>query len=342
MDFKALQIAQLIEGEIIGDENREVNGFANIDKAGARHLSFLGNPKYLPQLKESNAGVVIITESFDFEPKEGVTYIKVKEAYESITQLLVFYDAQKPEKQGIEQPSFIADSAKVGENPYIGAFAYIGENVKIGHNVKIYPHTYIGDNSTIGDNTILYSGVKIYSETSIGKECIIHANSVIGGDGFGFKPNEKGELEKVPQIGHVIIEDNVELGSSCTIDRGTMGATIIKSGTKLDNQIQVAHNVEIGCHNAIASQTGIAGSTKIGNHNMIGGQVGIAGHLTMGSQLQIQAQSGINRNIKDGEKLFGTPAMDAMKFRKSYIHFRNLPEIEKRLQEVEKKITKQK
>ena len=336
MDFTAEQIAQLINGEIIGDPQRAVNNFANIDVAEKNNLTFLGNPKYICFLKKSNAGVIIISEQFKFEQAEDKTFIVVPDAYEAITNLLTYYARLVNAKTGRENPIFVSDSATIGEGEYIGAFAYIGENVKLGNNVKIYPHVYIGDNVEIGDDTIINTGVKIYNDCKIGKNCIVHASSVIGSDGFGFKPNEKGEFIKIPQIGNVIIEDDVEIGSCCTIDRGTMGATIIRKGTKLDNQIQVAHNVEIGEHNVIAAQSGIAGSTKIGCHNMVGGQVGIAGHLTIGSKNQFQAQSGVNRNVKDNQQLYGSPAIDAMNYRKSYIHFKNLSKLVKRIDEIEK------
>uniref|UniRef100_UPI0039A51708 UDP-3-O-(3-hydroxymyristoyl)glucosamine N-acyltransferase n=1 Tax=Ornithobacterium rhinotracheale TaxID=28251 RepID=UPI0039A51708 len=337
MEFKAGQIAEFIHGKIVGNPEREVSRFANIDTAGEKDLSFLGNPKYAHFLKESKAGVIIISQNFEFEEDENKTFIIVPEAYEAITQLLTIYDQYRNAKSGRENPHFIDDSASIGENEYIGAFAYIGKNAQIGKNVKIYPHAYVGDNVSIGDNTIINSGVKIYHECQIGANCIIHAGSIIGSDGFGFKPNEKGEFIKVPQIGNVIIEDCVEIGACCTIDRGTMGATIIRKGTKLDNQIQVAHNVEIGEHNVIASQTGIAGSTKIGNHNMIGGQVGIVGHIKIGNQNQIQAQSGVNRTVKDGEKLYGSPAIDAQQFRKSYVYFKKLNQIVEKINHLEKK-----
>ncbi|MBV7440212.1 UDP-3-O-(3-hydroxymyristoyl)glucosamine N-acyltransferase [Weeksellaceae bacterium TAE3-ERU29] len=336
MDFTAEQIAQLINGEIIGDPQRAVNNFANIDVAEKNDLTFLGNPKYIGFLKDSKAGVVIISKQFEFKKAEDKTFIVVSDAYEAITSLLTYYSQLINAKSGRENPIFISDSATIGEGEYIGAFAYIGENVKLGNNVKVYPHVYIGDNVEVGDDTVINTGVKIYNDCKIGKNCIIHASSVIGSDGFGFNPNEKGEFIKVPQIGNVIIEDDVEIGACCTIDRGTMGATIIRKGTKLDNQIQVAHNVEIGEHNVIAAQTGIAGSTKIGKYNMIGGQVGVAGHLTIGDKNQIQAQSGINKNVKNGEQLYGSPAIDAMNYRKSYIHFKRLNELVKKIDEIQK------
>ena len=242
-------------------------------------------------------------------------------------------------KTGIEQPVFISESANYGENIYIGAFAYISDNVKIGDNVKIYPNVYIGDNVIIANNVTLFSGAKIYSDTQIGNNCVIHSSAILGADGFGFSPNEKGEFIKVPQTGNVIIEDNVDIGAATSIDRATLGSTIIRKGVKLDNQIQIAHNVEIGKNTVIAAQTGIAGSTKIGENCMIGGQVGIAGHLSIGNNVRIQAQSGIGRNVKDNETLQGSPSFTYNDYNKSYVHFKNLPKIIHRLTTIEKNIT---
>jgi len=241
-------------------------------------------------------------------------------------------------KTGIEQPVFISESASYGDNIYIGAFAYLGENVKIGNNVKIYPNVYIGDNVSIGNGVTLFSGAKIYSDTVIGNNCVIHSGAIIGADGFGFTPNEKGEFTKVPQTGNVIIEDNVDIGAATTIDRATLGSTIIRKGVKIDNQIQIAHNVEIGKNTVIAAQTGIAGSTKIGESCLIGGQVGFAGHLTIGNNVRIQAQSGIGKNIKDGEAIQGSPSFGYSDYNKSYVHFKNLPKIVNRLNTLEKNI----
>ena len=242
-------------------------------------------------------------------------------------------------KTGIESPVFISKSAIYGENIYIGAFAYLGENIKIGNNTKIYPNVYIGDNVTIGDNVILFSGAKIYSDTLIGDNCVIHSSAILGADGFGFAPNEKGEFIKVPQTGNVIIEDNVDVGAATSIDRATLGSTIIRKGVKLDNHIQIAHNVEIGKNTVIAAQTGIAGSTKIGENCMIGGQVGIVGHITIGNNVKIQAQSGIGRNVKDNEILQGSPALPYSDYNKSYVHFKNLPKTMNRINILEKTIT---
>jgi UDP-3-O-[3-hydroxymyristoyl] glucosamine N-acyltransferase len=244
----------------------------------------------------------------------------------------------KMNKVGIEQPAFISDSATYGEQLYFGAFSYMGENVKIGDNVKVYPNAYIGDNVTIGNNVVIFAGAKIYSESVIGDNCVIHSGAIVGADGFGFAPNEKGEYQKVPQTGNVILEANVDIGAGTTIDRATLGSTVIRKGVKLDNQIQIAHNVEIGENTVIAAQTGIAGSTKIGKNCMIGGQVGIVGHITIGDNVRIQAQSGIGRNVKDGETLQGSPALNYGDYNKSYVYFKNLPKLAKQVNQIEKKI----
>ena len=253
-----------------------------------------------------------------------------------------FAEAQNTPKTGIEEPNFIHPSAKIGKDVYIGAFAYLGNNVSLGDNVKIYPNCYIGDNTVIGDNCVIFSGVKIYSETQIGNFCKIHSGCIIGSDGFGYAPNENGEYKAIPQIGNVIIEDYVEIGSSSTVDRATLGSTIIRQGVKLDNQIQIAHNVEVGQNTVIAAQTGIAGSTKIGKNCMIGGQVGFAGHLTIGDNVKIQGQSGITKSLKDGEKVQGTPAINYSDYNKSYVHFRNLPKIMASIDKMNKEINTQK
>lgn len=342
MEFKAAQIAEWIEGKTIGNENEAVSSFANIEEAGEGALTFLGNPKYVNYLSSTAASVVIVSKSLNIDSAKGKTFIVVDDAYAAITKLLKMYDSMQGQKTGIEQPSFVHDTATLGENIYLGAFAYVGENVKIGKNCTIYPQAYIGDNVEIGDNTTIYSGVKIYKNCQVGNHCIVHAGTVLGSDGFGFQPDEKGVFRKVPQIGNVVIKDYVELGACCTIDRATMGSTIIEQGVKLDNQIQVAHNVVVGKNTVIAAQTGIAGSTKLGEQNMIGGQVGIAGHLKTGKGVQIQAQSGVNKDIRDGEQLYGSPAMDAMNYRKSYVHFKNLPNLVKQLNNLNKKINTEK
>ncbi len=341
MKFKAQQIADILEGDLVGNPEEEVSNLSKIEDGKKGSLTFLSNPKYNSYLYSTNASIAIVNKSFILEKKVRTTLIKVDDAYKSFSKLLEFYNEVKNNKVGREQPHFIAASAKIGENEYIGAFAYIGENVHIGKNVKIYPNSYIGDNTEIGDNTTLFSGVKIYSETIIGKNCKIHSGAIIGSDGFGFVPDNEGEYKAIPQIGNVIIEDNVDIGSACTIDRATLGATIIRKGVKLDNQIQIAHNVEIGKNTVIAAQTGIAGSTKIGKNCVIGGQVGFAGHLTIGNNIQIQGQSGITKNLKDKAKVQGTPAIKYTDYSKSYVYFKNLPKLVTKINQLEKELKTQ-
>ena len=338
MKFTANQIAEILEGEIVGDALVEVSTLSKIEEGKEGSLTFLSNPKYTPYIYDTEASVVVVNKSFEPEKSVSATLLKVEDAYKAFTQLLEFYNQIKLSKTGIENPSFISKTAVVGENPYIGAFVYIGENVKLGDNVKIYPNSYIGDNVTIDDNSIVFSGVRIYSDTKIGKNCMINSGSVLGADGFGFVPNEEGVYKKVPQIGNVILEDNVDIGAATTIDRATLGSTIIRKGVKLDNHIQVAHNVDIGENTVIASQTGIAGSTKIGKGCQIGGQVGIVGHITIGDNVRIQAQSGIGRSLKDGETVQGSPALGYSDYNKSYVYFKNLPKIAKQIRELEKEL----
>jgi UDP-3-O-[3-hydroxymyristoyl] glucosamine N-acyltransferase len=266
------------------------------------------------------------------------TMIKVADAYLSFSKILEYYDQAKGSKTGIEQPSVISNNVKYGENLYLGSFSYIGSNVVLGNNVKIYPNSFIGDNVVIGNNVTIFAGTKIYSESELGNNCMIHSGTIIGSDGFGFAPNQDKTYSKIPQIGNVIIEDDVEIGACTTIDRATMGSTIIRKGVKLDNQIQIAHNVEVGENTVIAAQTAIAGSTKIGSNCVIGGQVGIAGHIRIGNNVRIQGQSGVGRNIKDGEILQGSPAFGYTDYFKSYVHFRNFPKIMKEFEDLKKQI----
>ena len=340
--FTAQQIADILEGTIIGDPEVEVSKISKIEEGEKGSLTFLSNPKYYPYLYTTSASVTIVDNGFKPEKKITTTLISVENAYEAFSKVLAFYNQVKDHKIGREAPYFISESAKIGVNEYIGAFSYIGENATIGENVKIYPNSYIGDNVFIGNNCVLFSGVKIYSETIIGNNCKIHSGTVIGSDGFGFAPNKNGSFKAIPQIGNVIVEDNVDIGSSCTIDRATMGSTIIREGVKLDNQIQVAHNVEIGKNTVIAAQSGIAGSTKVGENCMIGGQVGIAGHLTLGNNLKIQAQSGISKNLKNNLVVQGTPAYNYSDFNKSYVLFKNLPKIVSKINHIEKELNTQK
>ncbi len=337
MKFTVQQIADILEGEIIGNPEAEVHQLSKIEEGTDGSLTFLANPKYQHHIYTTQATATIVSKTFVAENPVATILIKVEDAYKAFSRLLEYYNQVKPVKSGIEQPSFISKGTVYGENVYIGAFSYIGQNVVIGDNVKIYPNSYIGDNSSIGDNTILHAGVKIYSETVIGKNCILHSGVIIGSDGFGFSPNEDGSYSKVPQTGNVIIEDNVEIGSVTTIDRATLGSTIIRKGVKLDNQIQIAHNVEVGENTVIASQTGVAGSTKIGKNCIIGGQVGIVGHVTIGNGVKVQAQSGIGKSLADGDVVQGSPAFGYGDFAKSFVHFKNFPKIVADLEEIKKR-----
>ena len=336
MKFTAEQIAGILEGSVDGDSTAEVFKLSKIEEGTEGSLTFLANPKYTPYIYKTKATIAIVDQDFQPEQELTVTLIRVENAYKSFSKLLEYYNQVKLSKSGIESPVFIADSASYGENIYLGAFSHIGDNVKIGSNVKIYPNVYIGDNCIIGDNCVLFSGVKIYSDCILGEMVYAHSGVVIGADGFGFSPDESGIFSRVPQIGNVIIEDNVDIGAGTTIDRATLGSTIIRTGVKLDNQIQIAHNVEIGEHTVIAAQTGIAGSTKIGKHCRIGGQVGIVGHLTIGDRVKIQAQSGIGRNLKDDEAVQGSPALSYSDYNKSYVHFKNLPSLVQQINNLEK------
>jgi UDP-3-O-[3-hydroxymyristoyl] glucosamine N-acyltransferase len=337
MKFTATQIAGILNGEVDGDADVEVSKLAKIEEGSQGSLTFLANPKYTHYIYTTEASITIVDKDFTAENNISTTLIRVDNAYKAFSQLLEYYNQVKMNKTGIEQPVFLSESASYGDNLYMGAFSYLGENVKIGDNVKIYPNVYIGDNVTLGDNVIVFAGAKIYSESVIGSNCVIHSGVIVGADGFGFTPNEKGEYSKVPQTGNVIIEDYVDVGAGTTIDRATLGSTVIKKGVKLDNQIQIAHNVEIGENTVIAAQTGIAGSTKIGKNCMIGGQVGIVGHIVIGDNVRIQAQSGIGRNVKDNETLQGSPALNYGDYNKSYVHFKNLPRIIERFNTFEKK-----
>jgi UDP-3-O-[3-hydroxymyristoyl] glucosamine N-acyltransferase len=338
MKFTAEQIAGILGGEVVGNPAAAVSRLSKIEEGTEGSLTFLANPKYNNFIYSTGASITIVNTTFVPESEITTTLIKVEDAYGAFTKILEYYNQVKNNKQGIEQPSFIADSASYGTDIYLGSFSYVGNNVVIGNNVKIYPNSYIGDNSVIGDNVLIFAGAKIYSETIIGSNCTIHSGAIIGADGFGFAPNADGTFKKVPQIGNVIIEDYVDIGSCTTIDRATMGSTIIRKGVKLDNQIQIAHNVEIGENTVIAAQTGIAGSTKIGKNCMIGGQVGMAGHLVIGNNVRVQAQSGIGKNIPDGETVQGSPSFGYSDYSKSYVHFRNLPKIVAEIEEMKKNL----
>ena len=328
MKFTAEQIAGVLEGEVVGNPLAEVSTLSKIEEGVDGSLTFLSNPKYVSYIYTTQASVTIVNKDFVPELPISTTLIKVEDAYGAFAKVLTFYaQAKNDSKKGIEQPVFMSEDLKYGEDLYLGSFVYIGKNVVLGKNVKIYPNCYIGDNVMIGDNMLMHSGVRIYSDTVIGDDCCFHSGVVIGADGFGFAPNAEGSYNKIPQIGNVIIENKVEIGAGTTIDRATMGSTIIRNGVKLDNQIQIAHNVEIGENTVIAAQTGIAGSTKIGQHCIIGGQVGISGHITIGNNVRIQAQSGVTKSMKDEETVQGSPAFNYNDYSKSFVHFKNLPKM---------------
>lgn len=340
MKFSAEQIAGIVNGKIVGDPNIEVTGLAKIEEGQQGDLSFLSNRKYEEFVYTTNASICIVNKSFEPNGKvpDTLTLIKVDDAYACFAKLLELYDQMTKPQPTIESPSFIHESAKVGEGLYLGAFSYISQNVSIGKNVIIYPNVTIAENVTIGDGTVIHPGVTIYRDCVVGNNCVIHAGAVIGADGFGFAPDEKGEFQKIPQIGNVILEDNVDIGANTTVDRATMGSTIIRKGTKLDNLVQIGHNVEVGTNTAMAAQAGVAGSCKIGNNVLIGGQVGLAGHLKIGDRVMIAAQSGVPGNVEDGSVVMGSPAFDNKEYKKSYIGFRKLPQLRDKVRELEKKI----
>lgn len=341
MEFSAAQIAEILQGDVQGDSSVLVSGLSKIEEASPGTLSFLANMKYEEHLYVTEASIVIVNR--DFVPSkalpDGVTLVKVDDAYSCFAKLLEVYNHYIQKQPAIEQPSFVSVQAKVGENPYIGAFAYISDGAVIGMNVKVYPQVFIGDNVVIGDNTVLHPGVRVYRDCKIGKNCIVHAGSVIGADGFGFAPDAEGNFQKVPQIGNVVIEDHVEIGANCTIDRATLGSTIIRCGAKIDNLVQIAHNVEIGRNSAMAAQVGVAGSTKIGERVMIGGQAGISGHIKIADDTKIVAQSGIPGSVKkSGQILMGSPGIPMDDFKKSYFGFRKLPYILEKLRELDQRL----
>jgi UDP-3-O-[3-hydroxymyristoyl] glucosamine N-acyltransferase len=337
MQFSAAQIALLINGKIDGNPDIAVGSFGKIEEAVPGQLAFLANPKYEEYLYSTGASIIIINETQELRQKINATLLRVPDAYTAFAALLSKYQEIVAQQMiGIQEPSYIAKTAKLGENIFVGAFAVIGSNVAIGNNVKIYSHVFLGDNVQINDNAVLHPGVKIYHDCVIGKNVTVHAGTVIGSDGFGFAPQADGSFKKVPQMGNVIIEDNVEIGANATIDRATIGSTIIKSGAKLDNLIQVAHNVEVGNNTVIAAQAGVSGSTKIGNNVMIGGQAGIVGHIQIADGSKINAQSGVSKSIKaPNSAVTGSPAFDYTSALRSQAVSRNLPELEKRIKELE-------
>lgn len=346
MEFSAKQIAEYIHGTIIGDENATVHTFAKIEEGIAGALSFLSNPKYTHYIYNTQSSIVLVNKDFEPEHEIKATLIKVDNAYESLAKLMMLYEASLPKKQGINPLASVATNAKIGNNVYIGAFACIEEGAEIGDNAYIHPHVTVGCNAKVGANTILYPNVTIYHDCRVGNNCILHAGSVIGADGFGFAPTENG-YEKIPQIGIAILEDDVEIGANTCVDRATMGATIIRKGVKLDNLIQIAHNVEVGSHTVMASQVGIAGSTKIGERCTFAGQVGVAGHITIGDHVTVGAQSGIPGNTKSGTTLMGYPAIDPKQFARSAVIYKKLPDmytelgcLKREIEELKKQLNK--
>lgn len=337
MEFTAKQIADFIGGKVEGDINATVNTFAKIEEGTKGAISFLSNPKYIHYIYDTQSSIVLINNDVELERPVNTTLIRVENAYECVAKLLQLYDAARPKKQGIDSLAFISPKATIGENVYIGAFAYIGDNAVIGNGTMVYPHATIGDNVKIGEKCKIYPNVVIYEGCKLGNEVTIHSGSVIGADGFGFAPNTEG-YAKIPQIGIVTIEDNVEIGANTCIDRSTMGRTIIRKGVKLDNLIQVAHNVEIGENTVMSAQVGIAGSTKIGSWCMFGGQVGLAGHITVGDKTFLGAQSGVPGNIKGDQTLIGTPPMEPKAYFKSQAIFRKLPDMYKQINELQKQL----
>lgn len=323
MELTAKELASVVSGTVEGDDSVLINNFAKIEEATSGCITFLANPKYTHFIYQTNASVVLVSNEFVAEHPIKATLIRVQDPYATLAHLMKMVNSSVAQPKGIEQPSFVAPDVIIPDNVYIGAFAYIGAGVKLAKGVKIYPQTYIGNNVEIGEGSIIYAGAKIYQGCKIGNNCIIHSGVVIGADGFGFAPTADG-YDKIPQIGNVVLEDNVEIGANTTIDRATMGSTRIGKGTKLDNLIQVAHNVEIGTNNVFAAQTGIAGSTKIGNSNMIGGQVGFAGHISVGDRNEIGAQSGIPNSVGNGNRLMGYPAIDARSFAKNLVYIKKL------------------
>lgn len=326
MEVSPKSLAALTGGVVEGDENALITGFAKIEDAKEGDLSFIANPKYEHYIHTTKATAVLVRKDFNPEGDFTATLIKVDDPYATLAQLLRMMESMKPVPRGVEQPCFVADGVEIPEGAYIGAFAYIGRNVRLGKNVRIYPQAYLGDGVEVGDDTVVRAGVKVYEGCRIGRRCILHSGCVIGADGFGFAPND-GRYEKIPQTGIVVIEDDVEIGANTTVDRATFGSTVVGEGTKLDNLIQVAHNVTIGKHNVFASQTGIAGSVHIGNHNMVGGQCGFAGHITIGDCNEFGAQSGIPKSVGSHCRLMGYPAVDYRQFAKNQVYIKNLDKL---------------
>lgn len=340
MTFTAFQVALLINGKVEGDEQASVSSFGKIEEAQPGQLAFLANPKYEEYLYTTGASVIIVNDAQELKQPVAAALIRVPDAYSAFATLLQKYqEIVAQQVTGIQQPSHISETAKLGDNVFVGAFAWLGDNVRVGSNVKLFPGVYLGNNVTVGDNTILHPGVKIYHDCTIGKNVVVHAGTVIGGDGFGFAPQADGSYKKIPQIGNVVVEDYVEIGSNATIDRATIGSTIIKKGAKLDNLIQIAHNVEVGSHTVIAAQAGVSGSTKVGSNVLIGGQAGIVGHIQIADGSKINAQSGVSKTIKaPNTAVTGSPAFDYTSALRSQALSRNLPEMEKRIAVLEKMV----
>ena len=346
MKFSAKQIAEFIQGTIVGDENATVHTFAKIEEGIPGAISFLSNPKYTSYIYDTQSSIVLVNKDFEPEREIKATLIKVDNAYESLAKLMTLYEQSHPKRTGIDPLAYVAPTAKIGENVYIAPFACVGDHAEVGDNTELHPHATVGRNAKVGKNCILYTNSNVYHDCIVGDNCILHSGSVIGADGFGFAPTPNG-YDKIPQIGIAILEDDVEIGANTCVDRATMGATIIRKGVKLDNLIQVAHNVEIGSNTVIASQTGIAGSTKVGEWCMFGGQVGIAGHIKIGDKVNLGAQSGVPGSIKSGQSLIGTPPIEMKNFFKSSAVFKKLPEmymelnnLKKELEELKKQLNK--
>lgn len=337
MEFTAKQIAAYIGGEIIGDENATVCTFAKIEEGMPGALSFLSNPKYTAYIYDTQSSIVLVNNDFVAERPVKATLIKTPNAYESLAKLLMLYESVKPKKRGISAMASIAESATIGENVYIGPFVYIGDKVVVGDNTIIEANVSVGDGATVGSDCILYNGVTIYHDCKVGNRCILHAGSVVGADGFGFAPGANG-YDKIPQIGIAVLEDDVELGANTCIDRATMGATVVKRGVKLDNLVQVAHNVVIDEHTVMAAQCGIAGSTKVGSWCMVGGQTGISGHIQIGDQVKVGGHSAISNSVKDGKAVMGYPAFDHAQFARASVVFKKLPEMYREMDTLKKEV----
>jgi UDP-3-O-[3-hydroxymyristoyl] glucosamine N-acyltransferase len=337
MEFSAKQIAEYVQGTIVGDENASVHTFAKIEEGIPGALSFLSNPKYTQYIYDTQSSIVLVNKDFEPEKEVKATLIKVNNAYESLAKLMTLYEQSQPKRTGIHPLAYVAPTAKIGENVYLAPFACVGDNAEIGDGTELHPHATVGRGAKVGQNCILYTNCNVYHDCRVGNNGILHSGRGVGADGFGFAPSPDG-YEKIPQIGIAILEDNVEIGANTCIDRATMGATIIRKGVKLDNLIQIAHNVEVGSNTVMASQTGVAGSTKVGEWCMFGGQVGIGGHIKIGNKVNLGAQSGVPGSIKDGQNLIGTPPMELKNYFKSSAVFKKLPDMYKELNALRKEI----